>query len=160
MSLLFSTLPGFVIGFLSRSKCLLISWLQSLSAVILEPKKRKSVIVSTFSPSIFHEMMGPDAMIFIFWMLSFKLFPLSFTLIKRLFSFSSVSVFRVVSPAYLRLLIFLPPILIPAYSSPSLAFHMMYSAYKLNKQGDNVQPSRTPFPVLKKVGLVVKNPFS
>ena len=66
MSLLFSTLPGFVIGFLSRSKCLLISWLQSLSAVILEPKKRKSVIVSTFSPSICHEMMGPDAMIFIF----------------------------------------------------------------------------------------------
>ena len=66
MSLLFSTLPGFVIGFLPRSKCLLISWLQSLSAVILEPKKRKSVIVSSFSPSICHEMMGPDAMIFIF----------------------------------------------------------------------------------------------
>ena len=60
MSLLFSTLPGFVIGFLPRSKCLLISWLQSLSAVILVPKKRKSVIVSTFSPSICHEVMGPE----------------------------------------------------------------------------------------------------
>ena len=61
MSLLFTTLPGFVISSLPRSKCLLISWLPSLSAVILEPKKRKSVIVTTFSPSICHEVMGPDA---------------------------------------------------------------------------------------------------
>ena len=90
--------------------------------------------------------MGPDAMIF--WMLSFKLtFPFSsFTFIKRLFS-SSLSVIRVVSFAYLRLLIFLPAILIPACASSSLAFLMMYSAYKLNKQGDNIQPWHTPFPI-------------
>ena len=58
MSLLFNMLSRLVIAFLSRSKCLLISWLQSLSAVILEPKKRKSVTASTFSPSICHEVMG------------------------------------------------------------------------------------------------------
>ena len=52
------------------------------------------------------------------------------------------------SPAYLRLLIFLPAVLIPACASFSLAIHMMYSAYKLNKQGDNIQPWRTPFPIL------------
>ena len=61
-----------VITFLPRSKCLLISWLQSPSAVILEPRKIKSATVSTVSPSICHKVMGPDAMIFIFWMLSFK----------------------------------------------------------------------------------------
>ena len=62
---------GFFIAFLPRSKCL-ISWLQSPSTVILEPKKIKSVTVSTSSPSICHELMGPDAMILSFWMLSFK----------------------------------------------------------------------------------------
>ena len=73
-------------------------------------------------------------------MLSFKpTFSLSsFTFIKRLFS-SSLSVIRVVSSAYLKLLVLLPAILIPACASSSLAFHMMYSAYKLNKQGDNIQ---------------------
>ena len=71
MSLLFDTLSRFVIAFLPRSKCLLTSQLQSLSAVILEPKKIKSVTASTFSPSICHEVMGPDAMFFVFWMLSF-----------------------------------------------------------------------------------------
>ena len=93
--------------------------------------------------------MGPDAMILVFWMLSFKpTFSLSsFTYIKRLFSSSSLSAIRVVSSAYLRLLIFLPAILIPACVSSSLAFHMMYSAYKLNKQGDNTQPWRTHFPI-------------
>ena len=70
MSLLFNMLSRLVIAFLSRSKCLLISWLQSLSAVILEPKKRKSVTVSIVSPSICHEVMGPAAMILVFWMLS------------------------------------------------------------------------------------------
>ena len=59
----FNTLSRFVIAFLLRSKCLLISWLQSLSTVILEPKKIKSVMVSTFSLSICHEVKGPDAMI-------------------------------------------------------------------------------------------------
>ena len=66
MSLLFNMLSGLVITFLPRSKRLLISWLQSPSAVILELKKIKSVTVSTVAPSICHEVMGPDAMIFIF----------------------------------------------------------------------------------------------
>ena len=66
MSLLFNMLSRFVIAFLPRSKCLLTSWLQSPSAVILEFKKIKSVTVSIVSPSIFHEVMGPHAMIFIF----------------------------------------------------------------------------------------------
>ena len=83
-----------------------------------------------------------------FWMLSFKpTFALSsFTFIKRLFS-SLLSAISVVSSAYLRLLIFLPAILIPACASSSPAFLMMYSVYKLNKQGDNIQPWRTPFPI-------------
>ena len=86
----FNTLSRFVIVFLPRSKCLLISWLQSPSAVILELKKMKSVTVSIFSPFIFHEVMGPDAVILVFWMLSFKpTFSPSFTFIKRLFSSSS-----------------------------------------------------------------------
>ena len=143
-------LSRLVIVFLPKIKHLLISWLQSLSAVILEPKKIKSVTVSIVSPSICHEVMGPDAMILVFWKLSFNpCFPLSsFTFIKRLFSSSSFSTIRVVSSAYLKLLIFLLAILIPAYASSSLAFHMMYSAYKLNKQGDNIQSWHTPFPIL------------
>ena len=93
--------------------------------------------------------MRPDAMILVFWMLSFKpAFSLySFTFIKRLFSSSLLSAIKVVSSVYLRLLIFLLAILIPARASPSPAVHMMYSAYKLNKQGDNIQPWHTPFPV-------------
>ena len=66
MFLLFNMLSRFVIAFLLRSRHLLISWLQSLSAVIWEPKKRKSVTVSIVSPSISHEVMGPDAMILVF----------------------------------------------------------------------------------------------
>ena len=66
MSLLFNMLSRLVMTFLLRSKCLLISWLQSLSAVILEPKKIKSATVSTVSPSVCHEVMGPDAMILFF----------------------------------------------------------------------------------------------
>ena len=91
ISLLFNIVFRFVIAFLSRSKCLLISWLQSLSAVILEPRKTKSATVSTLSPSICHEVMGLVAMILVVWMLSFKsVFSLSsFTLIERLFSSSS-----------------------------------------------------------------------
>ena len=79
MSLLSNMLSRLVIAFLPVSKHLLISWLQSRSAVILELKKMKSVTVSTVSLSICHEVMGPDAMIFVFWMLSFKpAFSLSF----------------------------------------------------------------------------------
>ena len=134
--------------------------------------------------------MGPDAMIFIFWMLSLKpTFLLSsFAFIKRLFSSSSsaaaakslqscptlcdptdgsplgsawdspgkntgvgchfsLSAIKVVSSTYLRLLIFLPAILIPDCVSSSPEFLMMYSAYKLNKQGDNIQPWYTPFSI-------------
>ena len=72
MSLLFNMLSRLVTAFLPRSKCLLISWLQSPSAVILEPKKIKSLTVSIVSPSICHEVMGLDATILVFWMLSFK----------------------------------------------------------------------------------------
>ena len=72
MSLLLSILSRLVITFLPRSKSLLISWLQSPSAVILKPRKIKSDTVSTVFPSISHEVMGSDAMILVFWMLSFK----------------------------------------------------------------------------------------
>ena len=93
--------------------------------------------------------MGPDDMIFIFWMLSFKttFSFFSFTFIKRLFSSSSISAIRIVSFVYLRLLIFLPAIMIPACASSSLAFCRMCSTYKLNNQGDNIQPWHTPFPI-------------
>ena len=66
VSLLFNMLSRFVIAFLPRYKCLLISWLQLPSAVILEPPKIKSDTVSTVSPSIWHEVMGTDAMILVF----------------------------------------------------------------------------------------------
>ena len=87
MSLLFNKLSRFVIiAFLPRSKCLLISWLQSPSIVILEPKKIESATVFIFSPSACHEVMGLDVMILVFWVLSCKpAFSLSFfTFIKRL----------------------------------------------------------------------------
>ena len=146
MSLLFNTLSRLVIAFLPKSKHILISWLQPPSAVISEPEKIKPVIVY---PSICHEVMGLDAMILGFWMLGFKTASSlsSFTSIKSLFSSSSLSVIRVVTSAYLRLLIFLLEILIPAYASSSPAFLMMYSACQLNKHGDNIQPWHTPFPI-------------
>ena len=108
MSLLFNMLSRSVINFITRSKNLLISWLHSPSAVILEPPKIQFLTISTVSPSICHEVMGPDAMILAFWMLNFKpTFSLSsFTYIKRFFS-SLLSAIRVVSSVYLRLLIFL-----------------------------------------------------
>ena len=108
-----------------------------------------SVTVSIISPSFCHEVMELDATIFVFWMLSFKsTFSLSsLTFIKMFFSSSSLSAKTVVSTAYLRLLIFLPAILIPACALSSLAFCMMYYAYKLNKQSDNIQSWCTPFPI-------------
>ena len=148
ISLLSNMLSKFVIDFLQRSKGFLILWLQSLSAVILEPKKIKSVTVSTFSLSICHEVMGLDAMVLVFecWVLSQLFYSLTF--IKRLFNSSFLSSIRVVSSAYLRLLIFLLAILIPACDSSHLAFSMMYSSYKLSKQGDNIQPWYISFPIL------------
>ena len=96
ISLLFNMLSRLVIAFLPRSKCLLISWLQSPFAVIMESRKIVSHCFHCF-PIYLHEAMGPHAMISVFWMLSFK--PgfsfSSFTLIKRLFSFSSFSAIRV-----------------------------------------------------------------
>ena len=95
--------------------------------------------------------MGPDAMILVFWMLSFQpTFSLSSFTIKRLFSSSSLSAIRVVSSAYLRLLIFLPASLIPACAS-SPVFLNMYSAYKLNKQNDNITGLRYSFSYLEPV---------
>ena len=107
MSQLFSTLSRFVIAFLPRSNHLLISWLQSLSIVILETKKKKSVPTSTFSLSIYHAVMGPDVMILVcccFFFLIFSLKPAlslsSFIFIKRLFSSSSLSAIGVVGVIY------------------------------------------------------------
>ena len=98
--------------------------MQSSSAVIFKFKKIKSVIASTFSPSICHEVMSWYAMNLVFWMLSFKaaISLSSYTIIKRLFSSSSLSAIRVVSSAYLRLLIFLLAVLIPACDSSRLTF--------------------------------------
>ena len=145
MSLLFNMLSRLVITFLPRNKHLLISWLQSPSAVILETKKIKFATVSTVSPSICHELMGIDAMILVFWMLSFK--PTFHSPHSLSSTGSLLSAIREVSSGYVRLLIFLPAILIPACASSTPAFCVMYSAYKLNNQGENIQPWCTPFPI-------------
>ena len=129
MSLLFNMLPRLVTAFLPRSKHLLISWLQSPSAVILEPKKIKSVTVSIVSPSICHEVMGPDAMILVFWMLNFKPAFHSPSLSSR----GSLLFFVF---CHMGGVICISEII---DISPSPAFHIMHSAYKLNKQGDNIR---------------------
>ena len=97
-----------LISFLPRTERLLTSWLQSPSAAILEPRNIKSSSVFTVSPPICHEVVASDAVILVFWMWSIKpTYSLShFTFIKRLFS-SSISAIRLVSSAYLRLLVFL-----------------------------------------------------
>ena len=132
-------LSRLVITFLPRSKCLLISWLQSPSTVTLEPLKIKSVTVSSVAPSICHEVIGPDAMILVFSMWSFKpTFSLSsLTFVKRPCS-SSPSAKRLVLSTYLRLLIFFPEILIQLVLPPAQRFSWLYSAHKLNKQGNNI----------------------
>ena len=137
MSLLLNMLARTVRAFLPRSKRLLISWPHSPSPVILEPNKRNSVTVSIVSPSICHEVKGlwsekPSSWFFEYWVLS-QLFysPLWFSSRD---SSSLLSTVRVVSSAYLRLLIFLPAFLIPVCVSFALAFHLMYSAYKQVKQ--------------------------
>ena len=144
MSVFFNMLSRLVIAFLPRSKCLLISWLQSPLAVIRGPKIN-SVTVYIVSLSICHEVMGSDAMIFVFLKLSFK--PAFFTLLFHFHQDALQSLFASCHQAETQkpggiciseVLIFLPAILIPAYVSSNLAFRMMYSAYKLNKQGDNI----------------------
>ena len=144
----FNMLSRFVLTFLPISKHLLISWLQSPSAVILRPRNKVCHCFHCF-PIDLHEMMGLDTMILIFWKLNLKpAFSVSsFTFIERPFSYSLLSVMMVVSSSYLRLLIYLPTILIPACASSSLAFHMIYSTYKLNEQGDNIQSWHSPFPI-------------
>ena len=127
MSLLFNMLSKLIIAFLPRSKCLLISWLQSPSAVILEPPPPNK-----FSHS-FH--FSP---IYLPWSDGTRCHDISFHFMKRLFSSSSLSAIREVSTVCLRLLKFLPEILIPACASSSPAFCMMHPSYKLNKQGDNI----------------------
>jgi len=124
MCLLFNMLSRLVTTFLPRSMHLLISWLQSPSAVILEPPKNKIWHCFHCFLIYFPWSDGTRCLIWVFWKLSFKpTFSLStFTFIKRLLSSSSLSALRVVSCAYLRLLIFLLAILIPACASSSPAF--------------------------------------
>ena len=138
-------LSSFVIAFLPRSKSLLIWWLQSPFTVIFEPNKIDHCFY--FFPFYlpWSDRTRCHDLIF-FLMLSFKpAFSLSsFTLIKRLFSSSSLPAIRAASSAYLRLLIFLPAI----FDSSNSVFHMMYSTRKLNKQGDNIQPCHTLLSIL------------
>ena len=136
MSLLFNMPSRLVITFLPRSKHLLISWLQSPSSVILEPKKIKSLTVSIVYPSIFHEVItswtGCHDLSFLNILSQLFHFPLSLSFFSPLSLSSrgsSLSAIRAVLSAYLRLLIFLLAILIPACSSSSPAFRVMYSAY-------------------------------
>ena len=140
-----------IIAFLPRSKYLLISWLQfTICRDFGAQEKKSNVTISIVSSSICHEVACHGCHgILIFWMLSFKpVFSLSsFTFIKRLFSSSSPSSIRVVPSTYLWLLIFLLAILIPAYASSNLTSQVIYSAYKLNKQSDTVQPWCTLFPI-------------
>ena len=153
MSLLFNMLFRFVIAFLPKLKHLLISWLWSPFAVLLEPKKIKICHSFHFFPFYFHKVMGLDTMIFFeCWVLS-QLFHSPRTFIKRLISSSLLFSVRVVSSAHLKLLIFLLAILISACDSSSLAFHMIYSTYKLNKKGDIIQPCFTLFPIVKKISF-------
>ena len=122
LSLLFNMLSRLVIAFLSRSKCLLISWLQSSSTVILEPKKIKPVTLFPLFPHLFAKKWWdriPWSLVFECWAFKPAFSFSSFTFIKRLFSSSSLSAIRVVSSVSLRLLVFLPAILSPACASGS-----------------------------------------
>ena len=150
MSLLFNMLSRLVIAFISRSKHLLIHGCSHHLQWFWSPPKWNLSLFPLF-PHHLPWVTGLDVMILVFWMFSFKpTFSLSsFTFIKRLFSSSSLSAIRLVSSVYLRLLIFLLEILIPACASFSPAFLMMCSAYKLNKQGDNIQPWCSPFLIWK-----------
>ena len=140
-------LSSFVIAFLPRSKHL--NFMISVTVHNdLGAQEKKICHRFHFFPFCLPWSDGSRCHDLSFWMLSFKsAFSLSsFTFIKSSSSFSAI---RVVSSAYLRLLIFLLSILIPACASSRPVFHIMYSAYKLNKQGDNIQPWCTPFPNLE-----------
>ena len=148
MSLLLNMLSRLVITFLPRSKSL-----HFMAAVTIcsDFGAQENKVCHHFHcfPIYLPWSNGTGCHDLSFLMLSFKpTFSLSsFTFIKRLLSSSLLSAIRVVSSAYLRLLIFLPAILIPACASSSPSFLLMYSAYKWNKHGDNIQPWRTPFPI-------------
>ena len=141
-------LSRLVITFFPRSKHLLISWLQSPLQWLWSPQNKVCHYFHC-SPICFPWSDGTGCHGLLFWMLSFNpTFSLSsFTFSKRLFSSSPLSAIRVVSSAYLRLLVFLLAILTPACPSSSPEFYRMYSAYRLNKQGDNTQPWCTTFPI-------------
>ena len=142
-------LSRLVIAFLPRSKCLLISWLLSLSTVILGAKEIRSDTVFIFFPIYLPWSDGTGCRDLPFWMLSLsQLFQSPLSPSSRGSSVPLLSTINMVSSACLRLLIFLLATLIPACDSSSLLFHMMYSAYKLNKQGDSLQPWCNSFPVL------------
>ena len=149
VTFLFSNmLSRLVTVFLPRNKRLLISWLQWPSAVILEPPPNKVSHCFHCFPIYLLKSNGTGwhDLSFLNVELQAQHFSLSsFTFIKRLFSSFSLSAIRVVSSAHLRLLVFLLAILILACASSSPAFCMMYSAYKLNKQGDIIQPWHTSF---------------
>ena len=149
MSLLFNILSRLVIGFLPRNKHLLLSWLQSWSAVIFEPPQNKFCHSYHCFPMYLPWSDGTGCHDLHFWMLNFKpVFSLSSLTLSETGSLVPLHfMLWVVSFEYLRLLIFLLAILIPACASSSLASHMMYSAYKLNKQGDNIQLWHTPFSI-------------
>ena len=146
MSLFFNTLSGLIIDFLPRSKRLLNFMAAVSSHAYFGTQENKVCHCFHIFPIYLPWSGGTRSSFFDCWVLS-QLFHFSFTLIKRLFISFLLSAIRVVSFAYLRLWIFFLAILIPAYASSSLAFHMMYSAYNLNKQGDNIQPWWTPFPI-------------
>ena len=152
LCLLFNMLSRLVIAFLPRSKCLNFVATVTICSDFGAQENKVCHCLHCF-PSICPEVMGMDAMISVIWMFSFKpAFSLSsFTFIKRLFCSSSLSPIRVVSSAYLRLLIFLQAVLILNCASSSPAFHMMYSAYKLNKQGDNIQPCHNTLPTFNQL---------
>ena len=143
MSLLFNMLSRLVITFLPRSKSLLISCLLSPSEVILEPPKIKSATVSTVSLSICHEVMGPDATILVFWMLSFSptfSFSLSLSsrgsLVLRFHPYGNKGGVICMS----EVIDISPSNVDSSFASFTPMFLMMYSSYNLNKQGDNIQP--------------------
>ena len=142
-------LSSFVTALILRSKCLIL-WLQSCHLQQFGAQGKELCQCFLCFPFYLLWSDGMDATILAFQMLGFKpAFSLSsLTLIKRLFNSSLLSAISVISSAHLMLLMFSPAILIPACDSSSPAFHMMYPAYKLNKQGDNIQLWRTPFPIL------------
>ena len=125
---------------------------------LFQNPRREIVTGSTFSPFICHEVMGPDAVILVFLILTFKpAFSLTSSIpIKRLFSSSLLSAIRMISSVYLMLLLFLLEILIPACEESNPTFLMMHSAYKLNKQGDDIQPCHTLFLILNQSVVLCK----